>query len=107
MLTHVTDASFKEEVMNSDKPVLVDFWAAWCGPCKMIAPIVEQLSEKMNGTVKVVKMDVDVNPITSMTYEISSIPTLMLFDKGQAVNKFVGFRPMEQLEAAIKGSLNK
>jgi thioredoxin 1 len=107
MLTHVTDASFKEEVMNSDKPVLVDFWAAWCGPCKMIAPIVEQLSEKMNGTVKVVKMDVDVNPITSMTYEISSIPTLMLFDKGQAVNKFVGFRPIEQLEAAIKGSLNK
>jgi thioredoxin 1 len=107
MLTHVTDTSFKEEVMNSDKPVLVDFWAAWCGPCKMIAPIVEQLSEKFNGDVKVVKMDVDANPVTSMTFQISSIPTLMLFDKGEAVNKFVGFRPLEQLEAAIKGSLNK
>jgi thioredoxin 1 len=107
MLTHVTDASFKEEVINSDMPVLIDFWAAWCGPCKMIAPIVEQLSEKFSGTVKVVKMDVDVNPVTSMTYEISSIPTLMLFNKGQAINKFVGFRPLEQLEAAIKGSLNK
>ena len=106
MISHVTDANFKDEVLNSDMPVLVDFWATWCGPCKMLAPVIEQLSQKLEGKVKILKMDVDQNPITSMSYEIASIPTVMLFDKGNTVNKLIGFRPLDQFEAAIKGSLN-
>lgn len=106
MLSHVTDSTFKEEVLNSDMPVLVDFWATWCGPCKMLAPVIEQLSENLDGKIKVLKMDVDQNPVTSMSFEVASIPTVILFDKGKSVNKLIGFRPLEQIEAAIKGSLN-
>lgn len=106
MVTHVTDANFKEEVLNSDMPVLVDFWATWCGPCKMLAPVMEQLSENLDGKVKVLKMDVDQNPITSMSFQVASIPTVIVFDKGKSVNKLIGFRPLEQMESAVKGSLN-
>lgn len=105
MLTHVSDSTFSEEVLNSDMPVLVDFWATWCGPCKMLAPIIEQLSENLSGKVKVVKIDVDKNPQTSMSYEVSSIPTLVLFSKGKSVTKLVGFRPLEQIESSVKGAL--
>ena len=105
MLTHVSDSTFSEEVLNSDMPVLVDFWATWCGPCKMLAPIIEQLSENLSGKVKVVKIDVDKNPQTSMSYEVSSIPTLVLFSKGKSVTKLVGFRPLDQIESSVKGAL--
>lgn len=105
MVSHVTDATFKDEILNSDIPVLVDFWATWCGPCKMLAPIIEQLSQTFEGKIKVFKMDVDQNPVTSLTYEIASIPTVMLFNKGKTVNKLIGFRPLEQFEAAINESL--
>jgi thioredoxin 1 len=106
MISHVTDSTFNDEVLNSDMPVLVDFWATWCGPCKMLAPIIEELSQKLDGKIKVMKMDVDQNPVTSMSFQIASIPTVVLFDKGKSVNKLIGFRPLDQFEAAIKGSLN-
>jgi thioredoxin 1 len=106
MITHVSDETFKEEVLNSDIPVLVDFWATWCGPCKMLAPVIEQVSQNLDGKVKVVKLDVDKNPITSMSYEIASIPTVVLFNQGKSVNKLIGFRPLDQIESAVKGTLN-
>lgn len=106
MISHVTDSTFNEEVLNSDIPVVVDFWATWCGPCKMLAPVIEELSQRLEGKVKVLKMDVDQNPVTSMSFDVSSIPTVILFDKGKSVNKLIGFRPLEQIETAIKGSLN-
>jgi thioredoxin 1 len=106
MITHVSDETFKEEVLNSDIPVLVDFWATWCGPCKMLAPVIEQISQNLDGKIKVVKLDVDKNPITSMSYDIASIPTVVLFDQGKSVNKLIGFRPLDQIESAVKGTLN-
>jgi thioredoxin 1 len=106
MITNVSDETFKEEVLNSDIPVLVDFWAAWCGPCKMLAPVIEQISQNLDGKIKVVKLDVDKNPITSMSYDIASIPTVVLFDQGKSVNKLIGFRPLDQIESAVKGTLN-
>lgn len=106
MISQVTDSTFEEEVLKSDIPVLVDFWATWCGPCKMLAPVIDQLAEKFEGTLKIFKMDVDQNPITSLNYEIASIPTIMVFEKGTVANKLIGFRPLDQLENAIKGSLN-
>jgi thioredoxin 1 len=106
MISHVTDSTFNEEVLTSDIPVLVDFWATWCGPCKMLAPIIEELSQKFEGKIKVMKMDVDQNPVTSMSFQIASIPTVVLFDKGKSINKLIGFRPLAQFETAINGSLN-
>ena len=94
----VTDATFDQEVVNNDKPVLVDFWAAWCGPCKMVAPEMEKLAEKYDGAVQVVKVDVDANPAISQRYGIMSIPTIAFFRPGQQPMGVVGFRPMEQLE---------
>lgn len=105
MLNHVTDDNFKTEVLNSDMPVVVDFWATWCGPCKMLTPIMDQLSDNLNGKVKVVKLDVDSNPVSSMSYDVSSIPTVILFDKGKPVNKMIGFRPLDQIESAIRSTL--
>lgn len=106
MISHVTDETFNNEVLNSDMPVIVDFWATWCGPCKMLAPVMDQLSVNLNGKVKVVKLDVDKNPITSMSYDVSSIPTLVVFDKGKSVNKMIGFRPLDQIESTVKAVLN-
>jgi thioredoxin 1 len=106
MTNHVTDLTFKDKVLNSDKPVLVDFWAAWCGPCKMLAPVIEKVAKNLEGKVEVVKVNVDENPQVSMQYGISSIPTMILFDKGKPLGKIVGFRPAEQIEDAIRGALN-
>ena len=97
-IQHVTDATFEEVVLHSEKPVLVDFWAAWCGPCKMVAPEMEKLAEKYEGSVDVVKVDVDANPALSQAFNILSIPTIAFFAPGQQPKGVQGFRPAEQLE---------
>jgi len=101
----VTDTSFKEEVLDSKLPVLVDFWASWCSPCKMIAPIVEELATQYEGQIKVAKVDVDANPITPGMFGVLSIPTLMLFRGGQAAERIVGYQPKPSLEAKLQAAL--
>jgi thioredoxin 1 len=93
-----TDANFEELVLKNERPVVVDFWAVWCGPCKMVAPEMEKLAAKYEGTVDVVKVDVDANPGLSQAFNILSIPTIAFFKPGQQPRGVVGFRPLEQLE---------
>ena len=93
----ITDANFDKEVLASSVPVLVDFWAIWCGPCKLIAPIVEDIAEKYNGQVKVGKLDVDKSRQIPIKYGIRSIPTLLIFKNGQVVEQIVGAVPRDQL----------
>lgn len=102
----VDDANFQNEVLSSDKPVLVDFWAIWCGPCKMIAPIVEELAKEYDGKLKVTKMDVDANPRTAMQFGIRSIPTLMVFKGGQVVEQIIGAVPKRYLLDKVTPHLN-
>jgi thioredoxin 1 len=101
----VTDTNFKQEVLDSDVPVLVDFWASWCSPCKMIAPIVEELASEYDGRVKVAKVDVDANPITPGMFGIMSIPTLMVFRGGKAEERIVGYQPKQSLKAKLDAVL--
>ena len=101
----VTDTSFKAEVLESQVPVLVDFWASWCSPCKMIAPIVEELAAEYDGQVKVVKVDIDANPVTPGQFGVMSIPTLMLFRGGKAEERIVGYQPKSALKAKLEGVL--
>lgn len=98
----VLDSNFKEEVLDSKGLVLVDFWASWCYPCQILAPIIEEVSEELKGKVVVKKMDVDSNPQTSMKYNIMSIPTVILFKEGKAVETFIGVQPKNIYIEAIK-----
>jgi thioredoxin 1 len=94
----VTDATFEETVLHNERPVVVDFWATWCGPCKMVAPEMEKLAAKYDGAVDVVKVDVDANPALQRAFNIMSIPTIAFFQPGKQPMGVVGFRPLEQLE---------
>ena len=100
-----TEANFQEEVLNSDKPVLVDFWATWCGPCRMIAPIIDQISTEMAGQVKVGKVDVDENNGLASTYGVRSIPTLVIIKGGQIVDTIVGATSKEAIVQKLKAAL--
>jgi thioredoxin 1 len=97
-----TDANFDQEVLKSDIPVLIDFWAVWCGPCKMIAPIVEELAGEYEGKVKIGKLDVDNNPGVAMKYGIRSIPTLLIFKNGQLADQIVGAVPKAHITEKLK-----
>ncbi|GAA1723141.1 thioredoxin [Isoptericola hypogeus] len=101
----VTDETFKAEVLESDVPVLVDFWATWCGPCRMVAPILEELSEEYEGKVKIVKLDTDANQATTMAYGITSIPTLNVYSGGELVKSVIGARPKRALQEEIDAVL--
>jgi thioredoxin 1 len=102
----ITDGNFQTEVLKSDQPVLLDFWAEWCGPCKMIAPIVEEIAKEYEGKLKVGKVDVDSNQQTSMQYGIRSIPTLLIFKGGKVVDQLVGAVPKKMLTEKITKHLN-
>ena len=99
----VTDSDWDSEVLMSDTPVFVDFWAPWCGPCRMVAPVVDELSEEYDGLVKFLKLNTDDNTATAAKYGVRSIPTLMVFKGGQPVESVIGFRP----KSALKTTLDK
>jgi len=98
----ITTENFEQEVLQSELPILVDFWAEWCGPCKMIAPFLAEIAEERTGEVKVGKINVDEQPALAAKFGIMSIPTVVLFKNGEAVNGFVGYRPKEQIEELLK-----
>ena len=101
----VTDETFEDSVISSDTPTVVDFWAEWCGPCKMIAPILEELADENAGTFSVGKLDVDNNRETAMKYGIRSIPTLLVFKDGEVAEQIVGVMPKDALQQKILGAL--
>ncbi len=105
MAAYVTDGNFATEVLQSDLPVLVDFYADWCGPCKMIGPVVEQLAGEYEGQAKIVKLDVDANQATAQNYRVMSIPTLLIFKGGQVVDTIVGAVPRATIEGKLKAQL--
>ncbi len=98
----VRDSNFEHEVLKSEHPVLVDFWAEWCGPCKMVAPVVAELAKDYEGRLKVTKLDVDSNPQTAMKYGIRSIPTLLIFKEGQVIDQIIGAVPKRHLVEKIE-----
>ncbi len=99
---HFTDANFQSEVLDSDQPVLVDFWAAWCGPCRAVGPTIEELAEQYDGTVKVGKLNIDENPLSPSGFGIHSIPAVLLFKDGKLVETLVGVQPKERYEQALQ-----
>ena len=105
MVDKVTDATFDQAVLKASGPVVVDFWAEWCGPCRMISPALEEISNSLNGKVTILKLNVDENPATAAKYGIMSIPTLMLFKGGQLASRQVGAAPKQKLEQWITASV--
>ncbi len=106
MAKNITDADFEEEVINSSVPVLVDFWAEWCGPCKQIAPALEELASEMEGKIKIVKINVDENQKIPTDYRIQAIPTLMLFNKGEMVDRQMGALPKSKIESWVTKAID-
>ena len=106
-VTEFTDANFEEEVLKSSQPVLVDFWAEWCGPCRMLAPTIEKIASQYDGRVKVGKLDTDANHGVATKYTISAIPTVLLFQGGQVTKKFVGLRKEQDFKDALEAILPK
>ena len=104
-IIHVGESDFASEVISATLPVLVDFTAVWCGPCKMLEPIVEQLAQELEGRVKVVKLDVDENADLAMQYQIMGVPTLMLFSNGQPLERMTGYQPKQRIVAKISPHL--
>ncbi len=106
LLVEVTDDNFESEVLQSDVPVLVDFWAEWCAPCRMLAPIIDQLAQEYQGKVKVAKMDTDANQQTPSQFQIRAIPTVILFKNGEKVQQFVGVKSKQEFEDEINAVLD-
>ncbi len=104
-IIEINDSNFESEVVNSDVPVLIDFWAPWCGPCKAVAPMVEEISSSYEGRIKVGKLNVDENQSTTMKFGIRSIPTLIMFKGGEAVDQIIGAVPKGEIERVVEKSL--